>query len=135
MHEFSGRSNKQQIGSQNRAQRTKPEMHDNSAVFAKGKTTYLKAADNINKNNYQSRQSNKSIIGTLIRGLDPRTTSAQVAIHLRREARLTVRPEKLVPKNSSGYASFFIRCNPNVRYRLMDEDLWPAGTTIKPYWD
>ena len=110
-------------------------QHNNSMIKAKGKTTYLKAASEIRKK--QSHElSNKAIIRTLISGLDSHTGSAQVAVHIRRETGLTVRPEKLQLRNEgrTSRAFFFVRCNERDRYKLMDEYLWPVGTIIKPYW-
>ena len=110
-------------------------QHNNSMIKAKGKTTYLKAASEIRKKQ-NHELSNKAIIGTLISGLDSHPGSAQVAVHIRRETGLTVRPEKLQLRNEgrTSRASFFVRYNERDRYKLMDEYLWPVGTIIKPYW-
>lgn len=106
-------------------------MRHNNPVKARGKVTYLRSAKAHHK---QIDFSNKSIIGTLVSGLAANTVSAQVAIHVRRETGLTIKPEKLKHHKDDEYASFFIRCGEHVRYRLMDEYLWPEGATIKPYW-
>lgn len=78
--------------------------------------------------------SKMSMTGTFISKLHPRTTSAQLAVYILREFGLTVRPEKLSKKSQlQFYSSFYIPCNHNQRRLLMNADLWPTGTLVKPF--
>ena len=116
----------------NRARYTTGNSHrqqsSNKVIFGKGKSTGIRA---INDRSKQSN-GNKSITGTFISRLDPRTTSRGLALYIHREFGLTVRPEKLT--NRSGLcSSFYIPGNRVLRQKLMDADMWPEGTLIKPF--
>ena len=76
---------------------------------------------------------NKQCTGVFVTCLKPKTSAAQVAVHIHREFSLTVRPEKLPPKNEH-YSSFYIRCNRMKRQQLLNKQLWPRGAVVKPYY-
>ena len=78
------------------------QQSNNNVIFGKGKSTGIRA---INSRSNQSN-GNKTITGTFISRLDPRTTSRDLALHIHREFGLTVRPEKL--QIEVAYAAHFI---------------------------
>ena len=104
------------------------QQSNNYVIFGKGKSTGIRA---INSRSNQSN-GNKTITGTFISRLDPKITSKDLALHIHREFGLTVRPEKVT--NRSGLCSlFYIPGNQVLRQKLMDADMWPEGTLIKPF--
>ena len=77
---------------------------------------------------------NRTITGVFLSRLGPKTTAAQLAVHIRREKGLTVRPERLRTKYSE-YSSFYICVDKYHRSTIMDIDLWPKGTLVKPFYN
>ena len=101
-------------------------------IIGKGKTHSLKAVTQ--KAPATNGKPNRYISGTFISRLDPSASSVQIAIFIHHETGLTVRPEKLSSKHHS-YSSFFIRGNQRQRSTLMNENLWPIGAVVKPFYE
>ena len=133
---------------------TKDRQHSN-IVFGCGHSTILKSSlssvnherdrrskpangagrtSGANKTVSRQGQSGKAVSGIFITRLDPKTTASHVALHIRKETRLTVRPEKLLTRHAS-YSSFYIRGNQRCRSELLSRDLWPKGVLVKPFYD
>ena len=104
------------------------QQSSSNVISGKGKSTCIQA---INNRSHQS-SGNKNITGTFISRLYPRTTSRDLALHIRREFGLTVIPEKLT--NRSGLcSSFYIPGHQVLRQKLMDAEMWSEGTLIKAF--
>ena len=100
-------------------------------LYGKGKPVGLQAVRRKPRNIQQSK-GNTNITGTFISRLDRRTTAADLKLFIRREFGLSVRPEKLT--NKTGLcSSFYIPGNHHLRKKLMNVDMWPEGTLIKPF--
>jgi hypothetical protein len=112
---------------------TKHRQNQNrNVMIGSGQGSYLKA---VSQEQYSGGQThNRAVTGVFLSRLDPKTTSAQLALHVHREARLTVRPEKLETRYS-GYSSFYIRADHRHRNTLFDSYMWPTGCLIKPYYE
>ena len=103
----------------------------NNVLYGKGKPVGLQAVRRKPRNIQQSK-GNTNITGTFISRLDRRTTAADLKLFIRREFGLSVRPEKLT--NKTGLcSSFYIPGNHHLRKKLMNVDMWPEGTLIKPF--
>ncbi len=81
-----------------------------------------------------SSNPNRRITGVFASRFGPRTTAAQIAVHIRRETRLTVRPEKITTKYDN-YSSFYIPCDAKKRRIIMDGSVWPEGSLLKPFYN
>ena len=103
-----------------------------SPVPATGSFSNIKAVQltgNQRRNEYDPRD----ITGVFISRIDNNTSCAQMATHVCKELGISVRPEK-IPSRCGRYSSFYIRCNKNLRNYLLDPNLWPQGSTMKPYF-
>ena len=90
----------------------------------------LRAVGHKRKSNVSN--GNANITGTFVSRLDARTTAAELTLFIRHEFGLSVRPEKLT--NKTGLcSSFYIPGNRHLRQKLMNADMWPEGTLIKPF--
>jgi hypothetical protein len=76
---------------------------------------------------------NRRVTGVFITRLHPRTTEKKIAQHVRQETNLKVTPQKLKTKYEH-YSSFYIQCDNVERRMMMDPNLWPQGTLLKPYY-
>ena len=115
-------------GYANRYSQRQQSKNNNNVIIGKGESTGIRAINNRTRLNH----ANKNITGTFISRLDPKITSRDLAIHIHREFGLTVRPEKLF--NRSGLcSSFYIPGNRAQRQSLMNADMWPKGTLLKPF--
>ena len=83
--------------------------------------------------NYDVESPNKRITGVFISRFGPSTTPAQIAVHVRKETGLTVRPEKITTKYQN-YSSFYIPAESRARDALMDSHTWPRGILVKPFF-
>ena len=79
-------------------------------------------------------ETGKTATGIFITRLEPKTTAAHVAVQVRKESGLTVRPEKLATRHAS-YSSFYIRGNRRCQAQLLNADLWPKGALVKPFME
>ena len=77
-----------------------------------------------------SHNTNQWSIGVYVSHLDPKTTSAEVAVHVLRYTSLTVRPFKLKAKHPS-YSSFFISANKRQQETLLDAKIWPQSSQLR----
>ena len=103
----------------------------NRPAAATGSHGILRAAKSpYERNSY----GNRSITGVFVSRMDSKTSCANVAVHVRRQLCMVVRPEKIWSK-CGHYASFYIRCERNQRQDLLDRNLWPRGATVKPYFE
>jgi hypothetical protein len=102
-------------------------------VHGKGKTVNIKAMTKMKSSQNERQESNRSVSGIFVTRLDPGTTSRQLELHLRKEAGLNTRPEKLNTRHPS-YSSFYIPSDRNLRNTLLDASLWPEGARIKLYF-
>ena len=75
-----------------------------------------------------------SVTGIFVSKLDARTSTRQIQSHLQRETGIRLKPEQLKSKYNT-YASFYIPCGQDVRRRLLDRDLWPKGSLVKPFYN
>lgn len=80
-----------------------------------------------------SERQSRRITGVFLSRLGPSTSCAQIATRVRRETGLNVNPEKMKSKYDS-YSSFYIRAERRDRSILMDGNIWPAGTLVKPFF-
>jgi hypothetical protein len=76
--------------------------------------------------------SNRMVTGVFVSRFHQKTSSQMIAKHIQREAAISVKPEKLQTRYAE-YSSFYIRCDGTDRNDIMDANLWPRGTLIKPY--
>jgi hypothetical protein len=76
---------------------------------------------------------NKQITGVFISRFGSATSTEQIALHIRRETGLKVRPEKVTTKYQE-YSSFYIPAESKVRNVLLDSNTWPRDALIKPYF-
>ena len=104
---------------------------DSEIIIGKGHSRTLGAgnADRPHMDNL-----NKQCIGVFITRLKPRVTEKQLALHIKRETGLTVRPERLQTKYQT-YRSYFIPGNKAVRSAILQAELWPAPTLLKPFYN
>ena len=115
--------------------------HNANTVIGKGHSITLKAAQPRSSTQGRANQWGSNgdgvrgtITGVFITRLSPSTTAAMLATHIRKETKLTVRPEKLITKFSS-YSSFYIRGNQRCRDELLNCELWPRGVLLKPFYE
>jgi hypothetical protein len=81
----------------------------------------------------RERHVNRTCIGVFITCMREQTTELQVRGHVLKETDINIRPEKLRTR-FSGYSSFLIQCQGQVRSQLMDPDIWPPGALVKPFY-
>jgi hypothetical protein len=113
--------------------RSSSEKQDNKPLIGSGSFTNLKTA-NHKTNSHATQGPNRTITGVFLSRLHKKTSPENIAMHIRREINMTVKPEKLQAKYD-GYSSFFIRCHSAAQRRtLMDTNLWQRGTLIKSYY-
>ena len=72
--------------------------------------------------------------GILVSRLQPKTSAAQLAVHVYRETGIRVRPEKLQVHHRE-YCSFYIRCNQTTRQQLLHNNIWPLHSLVKPFYN
>ena len=100
-------------------------------LFGSGTSHGLCAARRRQPHNGQS--GNRTITGLFVTNLEPRTTTKQIEVYVKRESGYKVTAEKLRTKFDS-YSSFYIPCDQTTRRQLMDPFLWPAESKIKPFY-
>jgi hypothetical protein len=83
----------------------------------------------------RERHVNRTCIGVFITRMREQTTELQVCRHVLKETdiNITCRPEKLRTR-FSGYSSFLIQCQGQVRSQLRDPEIWPPGALVKPFY-
>ena len=103
-------------------------------VIATGHSFAIRAASPVPVNREWKR--NQNCIDVFVSRPEPKTTQRSIQKHLQLETGFLVHPEKLATRYKE-YASFFIRGDKKVRdtLRLMDPNLWPARTLLKPFFD
>ena len=102
-------------------------------VFGRGFSTNIRSVGKPSKHSTATKQNQRRITGVFLTRLAPKTSAAQVALHVRKETGLTVRPEKLETKYNT-YSSFYIPGDQRCRDELFCKDLWPMGSLLKPFY-
>jgi len=114
--------------------RTKPpvsQRRQDNVIQGKGTAPGLRAVNNSHSNNATS---NRSCTGVFVTRMQPRTTVSNMETYLRRETGLSVSVEKLNTKFNT-YSFFYIPCNSHMRTTLLNENVWPHGALIKPFFN
>ena len=109
-----------------------PSRHGDQVLIARGHSGSLRAVPT--KGTKQSHSFARTITGIFVSRLDQSTSAAQVAVFIQKETGLTVRPEKLATKYEA-YSSFYIKGNKRTQDTLLDVNLWPRGTLMKPFYN
>ena len=108
-----------------------PAHEDDKIIVGTGHSGGLKVVQPRRQLDFE-RQSRR-ITGVFLSRLAPSTACAQIATRVRRETGLNVNPEKMKSKYDS-YSSFYIRAERRDRSILMDSNIWPTGTLVKPFF-
>ena len=125
--------NPQQKQHSDRSPSRKRRRSRRNSVPATGSFSNLKAVKITRNQRRHDDYDHRTITGVFISKLDTRTSCAHVATHVCNELGFTVRPEKLLSR-CGRYSSFYIRCDKKLRNCLLDPNLWPQGSTMKPYF-
>ena len=115
-------------------QQARQNTHEPEVVIGTGHSKTVRASHHQPVNRCNDRREGRYISGIMVTRLHPHTSAAHLAIHVHREVALTVRPEKM-PTKYKGYSSFFIRANPVQRSKLLNKNIWPQNTLIKPFYE
>jgi len=119
--------------------RSSVQQQSKKPLIGNGSFAHLKSANHKTnthqQDGYRREQGpNRTITGVFISRLHKRTSPENIAKHIRQEINMTVNPEKLQTKFDT-YSSFYIRCQSATQRRtLMDTNLWPNGSLIKPFY-
>lgn len=104
----------------------------NNVCIGRGSSTVTDLRS-IKKPTLSKPEKNRICIGIFVSRLETRVTEMQISRHILHETRFSSRPEKLKTKYD-GYSSFLIQCQNPVRSRLLNPDIWPTGTLVKPFF-
>jgi hypothetical protein len=108
--------------------------HGRQVVYGRGPSIGLRSSVQTQPRPLTARHDgNRSITGVFITRLDVATTPRQLELHIRRETNMQCTPERIITRYN-GYSSFYIRASKDVRSVLLEPNLWPRGTLIKPYY-
>lgn len=100
----------------------------NTVVFGTGSHS-LKAVTG----RHEQPQTQRQCTGLFVSRLKPKTTCDHVINHVWNVTGYDVDVERLRTRYE-GYCSFFIRCNKSMRGNLLQPDLWPKDTLVKPFY-
>ena len=76
---------------------------------------------------------NRHITGVFVSRHSPTTTVGQLRQHIKSELRCECQPQKLKARFNT-YSSFFIPADRKLRSALLDSQMWPVGSLIKPFY-
>ena len=102
-----------------------------NGIIGRGQSIGLKAAKPARRQ--QKQKTNVQVTGVFITRLDPRTSSREVEHNVQKHTGLKIRAEKMRCKYPESYSSFYVRGDKKVRDMLIDADLWPQNTLVKPF--
>jgi hypothetical protein len=109
----------------------KPGGMSNDVIIGTGQSQTLGA---VNRERNSQDNVNKQCIGVFISRLKSKVTEKHIELHIKHETGFSVRPERLATKYQT-YRSYFIPCNKAVRYAILNAELWPAPTLLKPFYN
>jgi hypothetical protein len=98
-------------------------------VHGMGKYSGMKATQMNMTKRRETTSANKTLTGLFITRVNPRTTTKQLELQIKRETSINIRVEKLRTKYPT-YSSFFIRCDRHVRQTMWEPSLWPQVSLI-----
>lgn len=79
------------------------------------------------------KHTNRTCIGVFITRMAASTSTQQIRQHILMETGIVTRPEKLQTKYG-GYSSFLIQCQHHIRSHIINPEIWPRGSLVKPFY-
>ena len=76
---------------------------------------------------------NRQCTGVFITRLKTHVAEKDIQAHIKSHTGYVVRPERLTTRYNS-YRSYYIPCDKTVRTAIMDAEMWPSPTLLKPFY-
>ena len=111
---------------QNRRQPTSTRQATDDVITGTGHDTGLSAIS-------RSTRREKKNIGLFVSRLSPNTRAGSIVSHIHKKTGMIVKCAPH-PTRYDSYSSYCVHATPRQTNILMNPEMWPAGSILKPYW-
>lgn len=118
-----------------RPRRAHGHVRNSSVIYGTGMAANVRSTVRYNtpdRRNLVFKSHNTDVTGVFVTRLQSSTTTNQIKKLICSNTALLCSPVKLKTRYG-GYSSFYIPADRNMRHKLMDPQIWPHGTLVKPF--